>query len=66
MQLQRWGHTATTITLSSNVEVAVVFGGTSEYYQYGWNRLRAEDFPRLSETTILKFGINIIDLLSLC
>ena len=60
MHMQRWGHTATTVTLSSNLEIAVVFGGTSEYYQYGWNRLRAEDFPRLAGTTIMKFGTKLI------
>ena len=55
---RRWGHTATSVTLPSkmHVEAVVIFGGTSAGYEYGWKRLRADNFPRLAETAIIKFG----------
>jgi hypothetical protein len=39
-----------------HTEAVVIFGGTSADYEYGWKRLRAEDFPRQAETAIIKFG----------
>ena len=58
IQTRRWGHTAASVILPSktHVEAVIIFGGTSADYEYGWKRLRADDFPRLVETTIIKFG----------
>ena len=59
-QTRRWGHSAVSVLLPSeskgHIEAVVIFGGTSADYEYGWKRLRAGDFPRLAETTIIKFG----------
>ena len=56
--MRRWGHSAASVILPSDThtEVVVIFGGTSADYEYGWKRLRANDFPRLAETTTIKFG----------
>ena len=57
-QTRRWGHSAVSISLPSEgfTEAVVIFGGTFADYEYGWKRLRADNFPRLAETTIIKFG----------
>ena len=62
-QSPRWGHSATTITLPDGTEEVILFGGCSDHYHYGWEKLVSKSILRLVQLTTIFFGNCIVSCL---
>ena len=59
-QSPRWGHSATAITLPNGNEEVILFGGCSDHYYYGWEKLLSKSILHLIQLTTIFFGTSLL------